>query len=90
MSDISTMETAMPEAPDAQPAAQQPTLAEIIEVIDEFTKYRERLLNDTLDAAKKAKLSKQATLAKLEPELAQIDAVLTQLRSQQAELEAQA
>jgi hypothetical protein len=88
MPDISAIESATPEAATA--ATQTPTLAEIIEVIDEFEKYRERLLNDTLEAAKKAKLSKQATLTKLEPELAKIDAVLAQLQSQRAELEMQA
>jgi hypothetical protein len=47
-------------------------------------KYRDRLVNETMDAAKKAKLSKKATMAKLEPQLADIDAKLQLLREQQA------
>jgi hypothetical protein len=59
---------------------------ELAEVIVEFEQYRERLYRETMDAAQKAKLSKKATLEKLEPELAKIDAVLEQLRSQLATL----
>lgn len=63
-------------------AAVQPTAEEISELIIEFEKYRDRLLNDTMDAAKKAKLSKKETMAKLEPELEKIDAALVNLRAQ--------
>ncbi|MEL6136986.1 MAG: hypothetical protein AAFQ61_03300 [Cyanobacteria bacterium J06626_23] len=59
---------------------------EIAEVIAEFEQYRERLVKDTMEAAKKAKMPKKDTMAKLEPELAKIDAALESLRSQQAEL----
>lgn len=62
------------------------TVAEITELIVEFEKYRERLVNETMEAAKKAKLSKKATMAKLEPQLADIDAKLELLREQQANL----
>ena len=64
------------------------TAADLAELIVEFEKYRERLINDTTEAAKKAKLSKKATMAKLEPKLADIDAKLQRLREQQANLSA--
>ncbi len=51
-------------------------------MIAEFEQYRERLLNDTMEAGKKAKLSKSAVMAQLEPELAKIDGVINQLRQQ--------
>ncbi len=61
---------------------------ELAEVIAEFEQYRERLLNETLTIAKKAKVSKKAAMAQLEPELNQIDHLLQQLRDQQATLTA--
>jgi len=64
------------------------TAAELTELIAEFEKYRDRLVNDTTEAAKKAKLSKKATMAKLEPQLADIDTKLQRLREQQANLSA--
>ena len=66
--------------------APQASIEEITELINEFEKYRERLTSETLDAAKKAKMSKKETMARLEPELAKIDAALTQLRTQLATL----
>jgi capsule polysaccharide export protein KpsE/RkpR len=63
--------------------------AELAEAITELEQYRERLVNDTLDTAKRAKMMKAAVMAKLEPELANIDAMLADLRSQQAALSAQ-
>ena len=59
---------------------------ELAELIVEFEKYRKRLVTETLEAAKKAKLSKKATMAKLEPQLAEIDAKLVRIREQQANL----
>lgn len=64
------------------------TVEELTELIAEFEKYRDRLVRETTEAAKKAKLSKKATMAKLEPQLADIDAKLARLRSQQANLKA--
>ncbi len=58
------------------------TPQELAEVIAEFEKYRERLENDTLDAAKRAKLMKSAVMKQLEPELAKIDATIEALRTQ--------
>lgn len=63
------------------------TAEDLAELIVEFEKYRDRLVNETVEAAKKAKLSKKATMAKLEPKLADIDAKLQRLREQHANLE---
>ena len=68
----------------------QASIEEIAELITEFEKYRERLLTETLDAAKKAKMSKKETMARLEPELAKIDAALAQLNEQLATLQPEA
>ena len=64
------------------------TAEDLAELIVEFEKYRDRLVHDTTEAAKKAKLSKKATMAKLEPQLADIDAKLQRLREQQANFSA--
>ena len=64
------------------------TAADLAELIVEFEKYRDRLVSDTTEAAKKAKLSKKATMKKLEPQLADIDAKLQRLREQHANLTA--
>ena len=64
------------------------TAADLAELIVEFEKYRDRLILETTEAAKKAKLSKKATMAKLEPKLADIDAKLQRLKDQQANLNA--
>ena len=86
----------MSEPSDAMPSHSDPdsdstpsTAAELAEVITELEQYRERLVNDTLDAAKRAKMMKATVMATLEPELAQIDATLQNLRDQQAALIAQ-
>jgi uncharacterized coiled-coil DUF342 family protein len=59
---------------------------ELAETIVEFEKYRERLLSETLEAAQKAKLMKAQVMAKLAPELADIDSKIAALRQQQANL----
>ena len=64
------------------------TAEDLAELIVEFEKYRQRLITDTLEAAKKAKLSKKVTMAKLEPKLADIDAKLARIREQKANLTA--
>lgn len=64
------------------------TAEDLAELIVEFEKYRDRLIAETLAAAKKAKLSKKATMAKLEPQLAVIDSKLQRIREQQANLTA--
>ncbi len=55
---------------------------EIMEVLTEFEQYRERLINETMETAKKAKLMKKTVMAQLEPELAKIDAIIQNLRMQ--------
>jgi len=64
------------------------TPEDLTELIVEFEKYRARLVDETTEAAKKAKISKKATIAKLEPKLADIDAKLERLREQKANLTA--
>lgn len=67
--------------------APAPTTAEEIEtLIHEFEQYRERLVNDTLTTARKAKLPKSTVMAQLEPELARIDGALEALRQKQSDL----
>lgn len=62
------------------------TPQDIAAVIEEFEVYRQRLINDLTNAAQKAKLPKSKLNARLEPELAQIDETLANLRAQQAAL----
>ncbi len=59
---------------------------ELAETIAQFEQYRERLRSETLEAAQKAKLMKAQVMAKLEPELADIDSKIAALRQQQANL----
>ena len=61
---------------------------ELAEVIKELEAYRERLVNDTLAAAQKAKMSKSQTMAQLEPQLAEIDAKLQHWQELHANLTA--
>lgn len=61
---------------------------ELSEIITELEQYRERLVNDTLSMAQRAKVMKSQALAYLEPNLAQIDATLAALRQQQETLTA--
>jgi hypothetical protein len=60
------------------------TVQEIAEVIAELEEYRERLVNETMETAKKAKMMKATAMTQLEPELAKIDAALANLKEQQA------
>jgi hypothetical protein len=69
-------------------ATEQLTAQELAEVIQEFEQYRERLVNETLATAKRAKLMKSAVMTKLEPELAKIDATIKALQEQQTALSA--
>ena len=79
-----TLDTATPEAPtEAAETEHEPVTVEALaETIAEFKQYRERLVNETLTAAKKAKMSKKDTMAKLDPELEKIDAVVQNLQAQ--------
>ncbi|MEH1908550.1 hypothetical protein [Nostoc sp.] len=62
------------------------TAQNIAEVIAELEQYRERLVQETTETAKRAKLMRVNVMAKLEPELAKIDSALEELRNQQAAL----
>ncbi|WP_138501527.1 hypothetical protein [Nostoc sp. PA-18-2419] len=62
------------------------TAQDIAEAIAELEEYRERLVKETTETAKRAKLMRVSVMAKLEPELAKIDAALQELRNQQASL----
>lgn len=62
------------------------TATDLAEVIEEFERYRQRLIDDLTAAAQKAKLPKSKLNASLEPELAQIDATLENLRARHAEM----
>ena len=65
---------------------EQATSEELTEIITGLEQYRERLVNDTLSMAQKAKVMKTQAMASLEPQLAQIDAQLNVLRQRQAAL----
>jgi fatty acid-binding protein DegV len=67
-------------------AIAQSTPQELAEMITELEQYRDRLVNDTLSMAQRAKVMKAQAMASLEPSLAQIDANLEALRQQQANL----
>ncbi|PHM11168.1 hypothetical protein [Nostoc sp. 'Peltigera malacea cyanobiont' DB3992] len=62
------------------------TAQDVAEVIAELEQYRERLVQETTETAKRAKLMRVSVMAKLEPELAKIDSALLELRNQQAAL----
>ncbi|MEH2420165.1 MAG: hypothetical protein V7K48_04250 [Nostoc sp.] len=62
------------------------TTQDVAEVIAELEQYRERLVQETMETAKRAKLMRVNVMAKLEPELAKIDSALQELRNQQAAL----
>ncbi|MEA5505621.1 hypothetical protein VB735_21415 [Halotia wernerae UHCC 0503] len=62
------------------------TAQDLTELIAELEEYRERLVNDTLTMAQRAKMLRSQALAQLEPDLAKIDTTLQALRNQQAAL----
>jgi hypothetical protein len=78
------METTQSPEPNAPVTAQ-----DLAEAIAELQAYRDRLFEETTAAAKKAKLSKAATMAKLDPELIPIDTMLQNLRAQHAAMVAE-
>jgi hypothetical protein len=65
----------------------QATPEDIAQMITELEQYRERLVNDALTMAKRAKIMQSQAQARLEPDLAQIDALLSTLREKQATLQ---
>lgn len=62
---------------------------EIEEVIADLQEYRQRIVNDVMEMAKKVKLPQKAVTGHLaqHPELARIDAMLEDLHSRKAALE---
>lgn len=76
----------MTENPETTSPMTETTAQELAELIVEFEQYRERLVNETMMTAQKAKLPQKTAMAKIEPELAKIDAALENLRTQQAAL----
>jgi capsule polysaccharide export protein KpsE/RkpR len=66
----------------SNPASTPASPQEIAAVITELEEYRDRLIADSTETAKKAKLTKSALMAQIEPELQKIDTALTQLRAQ--------
>jgi hypothetical protein len=67
-------------------ATEQVTIAELEEIIVELQKYRDRLVNDTLETIQKAKLPKAKSMAQIDPELAKIDAMMEDLHARKAAL----
>jgi hypothetical protein len=63
-------------------ALEQATPDQLTEMIAELEQYRERIVNDTLAIAQRAKIMKSQALANLEPNLTKIDATLELLRQQ--------
>lgn len=66
-------------------ATQAPTAAEIVEIIAELEQYRERLITERMEAAKKAKIAKSVMEAHIAPDLQDIDLRLDALRQLQAQ-----
>ena len=68
--------------------ATSPSLEEVLEVIQQFEEYRERLISDSMETAKRAKMQKSEITAQIEPELNKIDSALEQLKAQRDALSA--
>ena len=68
--------------------ATSPSLEEVLEVIQQFEEYRERLISDSMETAKRAKMKKSEITAQIEPELNKIDSALEQLKAQRDALSA--
>jgi hypothetical protein len=80
-------ETDMSDNPETSTPPQD-TAEELAEVIAELEQYRERLVNDTMTMAQRAKVLKAKVMANLEPDLQKIDTTLAELRDRQAALTA--
>ena len=80
--------TGTPETVDSAANEAPETVESLSEMIDECQQYRDRLVNDTVAAAKRAKLPKSAVMKQLEPELAKLDGALEELKQRKAALEA--
>ena len=80
-----TVLTTMTELTQSNPI-EQATPEELAAAIAELQEYRDRLVEETMTAAKKAKVMKTQAQGSLEPALAKIDAMLSELRERQAAL----
>ncbi|NEQ42807.1 MAG: hypothetical protein F6K00_04275 [Leptolyngbya sp. SIOISBB] len=65
---------------------EQATPEELAAAIAELQEYRDRLVNETMTAAKKAKVMKTQAQGSLDPTLSKIDAMLSELHKRQAAL----
>ncbi|NER81597.1 MAG: hypothetical protein F6K42_18940 [Leptolyngbya sp. SIO1D8] len=65
---------------------EQATLEELTTEIAELEEYRNRLVQDTLDAAKRAKVMKAKAQSNLEPVLTNIDVMLEELHQRHTAL----
>ena len=65
-----------------------PSVEELREVIDQFEQYRDRLINDAMETAKRAKMKQADIMIRIQPELDKIDAALEQLKAQYESLTA--
>lgn len=79
--------TGTPETVDSAANEAPETVESLSEMIDECQQYRDRLVNDTVAAAKRAKLPKSTVMQQLEPELAKLDGALVELKQRKAALE---
>ncbi len=66
-------------------SSEAPSSQDIAEVITALEQYRDRLVEDFMTTAKKAKLPKSMTMAQLKdhPEIVKIEASLAKLRGQE-------
>ncbi|MEL6161625.1 MAG: hypothetical protein AAFQ40_12895 [Cyanobacteria bacterium J06623_5] len=71
-------------SPEQAASEQAPSAEEIAAVVAELEKYRERLVEDIVTTAKKAKLPKSMVMEQIEnhPEILKIDTSLAQLRGE--------
>ena len=65
-----------------------PSVEELREVIEQFEQYRDRLINDAMETAKRAKMKQADIMTRIQPELDKIDAALEQLKAQYESLTA--
>ena len=65
-----------------------PSVEELREVIEQFEQYRDRLINDAMETAKRAKMKQADIMIRIQPELDKIDAALEQLKAQYESLTA--
>ncbi|MDY6785996.1 MAG: hypothetical protein SW833_26190 [Cyanobacteriota bacterium] len=65
---------------------EEATPQELSELAAELEQYRDRLINETLSTAQRAKIKKDRAMTNIEPSLARIDATLQAIRQRQSTL----